>query len=270
MWSTSNRRRGFIDVAKLTWEAAIEKVLHEASKALHYSEIADIISNEGLRSVGATPAASVAATISRSISAGDSPYVRLGGGLYALRESLEGDENEAVSSLKPEEDSDTGALSAFGMFWRRSEVIWSGKPKLLGRQSLGATDVNFAAQVGVYLLHDRDRTIYVGRASDTLFARLKAHTTDRLSGRWDRFSWFGLRAVTEDGKLSEPAVAWDHSVVIETLEALLIESLEPPLNRKRGDNLAAIEYLQSDNPDLEKIKKKQMMQELMERAGLGD
>ncbi len=159
-------------------------------------------------------------------------------------------------------------FQAFGMFWRRSEVVWSGKAKLFGRQGIGATDVNFAEQVGVYLLHDRERTIYVGRAADTLFARLKTHTLDRLSGRWDRFSWFGLRSVEENGTLSTPAVAWTHEVVIETLEALLIESLEPPLNRKRGDNLSAIEYLQSIDPQIEDTRKKQVLQELMSRAGL--
>ncbi len=255
---------------KLTWEVAIEKVLSESDKALHYSEIADIISSEGLRSVGATPAASVAAVLSKSLSLGDSPYVRLGRGLYALRDRIDANDTADSASNGAAGSDDTGALKSFGMFWRRSEVIWAGKPKLLGRQSSGASDVNFAEQVGVYLLHDRERAIYVGRAADTLFARLKAHTADRLSGRWDRFSWFGLREVTEDAKLSDPATAWSHEVVIETLEALLIESLEPPLNRKRGDNLAAIEYLQSANPDLEKIKKRRIMEELMDRAGLGD
>lgn len=122
----------------------------------------------------------------------------------------------------------------------------------------------------MYLLHDRDRTIYVGRAADALFARLKAHTGDRLSGRWDRFSWFGLRGVHEDGSLSAPATAWNYEVVIETLEALLIETIEPPLNRKRGDNLSAIEYLQGEDPQIEASRKKRLLQELMQRAGFGD
>jgi hypothetical protein len=68
--------------------------------------------------------------------------------------------------------------------------LWSGMPKLLGRQGAGATDVNFADQVDVYLLHDRERVIYFGRAADTSFTRLKTHTTDRLGGRWDKLSWF--------------------------------------------------------------------------------
>ena len=108
---------------------------------------------------------------------------------------------------------ETGALRAFGMFWRRKSVFWAGKPKLLGRQVAGATDVNFASQIGVYLLHDRERVIYVGRAVDTLFARLKAHTTDRVGGGWDR--WFGLRTVGDDGELSDNGVPWSQNVVVE-------------------------------------------------------
>lgn len=253
---------------ELTWEAAVERILNEAESPLHYSEIAERITTKELRRGGATPAATVAAVLSRSITAGDSPYVRLGRGLYALRNKLEAQPDPLSELGDASDEAESGALQAFGMFWRRSEVVWSGKATLFGRQGIGATDVNFAEQVGVYLLHDRERTIYVGRAADTLFARLKTHTLDRLSGRWDRFSWFGLRSVEENGTLSTPAVAWTHEVVIETLEALLIESLEPPLNRKRGDNLSAIEYLQSIDPQIEDTRKKQVLQELMSRAGL--
>ena len=154
------------------------------------------------------------------------------------------------------------------MFWQRDLVLWSGTPKLFGKQGPGATDVNFADQVGVYLLHDRQRVIYVGRAIDALFTRLRTHTADRLGGRWDRFSWFGLRSVEESGKLSDPKVRWSQDVVVETMEALLIESLEPPLNRRRGDNLSGIEYIQATDPQIETGKKKAIIDELRKSAGL--
>ena len=38
--------------------------------------------------------------------------------------------------------------------------------------------------------------------------------------------------------------------MIGTLEALLIESLEPPQNRKRGDDFSAVEYIQDVDPEL--------------------
>jgi hypothetical protein len=38
--------------------------------------------------------------------------------------------------------------------------------------------------------------------------------------------------------------------LIGTLEALLIEALEPPQNRKRGDDFSLVEYLQDVDPEL--------------------
>jgi hypothetical protein len=259
-------------VPKITysWEEAIRIVLSEAGSAMHVSDMAEQIAARGLRKVGANPNASISAILSLAIQSPASQFQRVGRGEYILKETLETREDQKAGAEADEQEEalQTGALKAFGMFWQRDLVMWSGRRRLLGRQSLGASDVNFAEQVGVYLLHDRDRVIYVGRAADTLFTRLQAHTVDRLSGRWDRFSWFGLRSVDSEGQLSEPSVAWTHSVVIETLEALLIESLEPPLNRKRGDNFSGAEYLQVSDPEIEGLKKKQLIAELVRSAGL--
>lgn len=153
---------------------------------------------------------------------------------------------ERRPEICPPDDADAkGTLGAFGMFWKRSVVTWSGTPKLLGRRSTACHPVNFARQIGVYLLHDEARTIYVGRAGDNLYVRLKAHTSDRMAGRWNRFSWFGLRRVSKDGQLLGSEAIWNQTLVINTIEALLIESVEPPLNRRRGDGLSDVEYLQA-------------------------
>ena len=250
----------------LSWEEAIKRVLDRADGALHYTEIAERIVSSGLRkSVGATPAQTVASYLSTSLREKSSPYLRVGKGEYAVRAVAEkGSQDRGDSGRDVEQVAETGALRAFGMFWQRELVLWSGT-KLLGRQSAGASEVNFAGQVGVYLLHDRERVIYVGRATDTLFARLKAHTVDRLGGRWDRFSWFGLRSVSTKGELADSEVPWNHDVVVETMEALLIESLEPPLNRRRGDNFSGIEYIQAIDPQIEAAKENAILDKLRRR-----
>lgn len=261
-------RASVANTADISWDDAIALILSEAGKPLRYTEIADEISTRGMKSV-ANPAASVSTAFSRSLAGDDSPFIRLGGGQYTLKEQISVSHEAAPTSVEiAEPDTETGALRAFGMFWQRDAVIWSGKPRLLGRQSEGASDVDFTEQVGVYLLHDRDRVIYVGRASDTLFARLKSHTTDRLGGRWDRFSWFGLRSVYEDGSLAPPSSAWTHRVVIDTLEALLIESLEPPLNRKRGDNFSGAEYLQVADPEIRNREIKKQFEDFLKSKGI--
>jgi len=50
--------------------------------------------------------------------------------------------------------------------------------------------------------------------------------------------------------------------MIPALEAILIEALEPRQNRKRGDDLAAVEYLQKED---EGIKKK-LVKDTLETA----
>jgi hypothetical protein len=63
-------------------------------------------------------------------------------------------------------------------------------------------------------------------------------------------------------------VPWSQEVVVETMESLLIESLEPPLNRRRGDNLSGIEYIQATDPQIDAAKRKALLDELRKGAGL--
>jgi hypothetical protein len=60
-------------------------------------------------------------------------------------------------------------------------------------------------------------------------------------------------------------VPWSQTVVIETLEALLIESLEPPLNRRRGDNFSAVEYLQGIDPEIEHLTQQRVLADMAEK-----
>jgi hypothetical protein len=185
-----------------------------------------------------------------------------------LKVKAEKNAQAATETLTIVENEERGVLGAFGMFWQRDSVIWDArKPQLLGSQGAGATSINFADQIGLYLLHDHARVVYVGRATDSLVSRLKTHTADRLGGRWDRFSWFGLRGVRDDGHLSDAEATWSQDVVVETMEALLIESLEPPLNRRRGDNLIGVEYIQTRDPLIVAAERKAALDELQKAAG---
>jgi hypothetical protein len=171
-------------------------------------------------------------------------------------------------SPEAEEAAETGGIiKAFGMFWRRESVYWTSRPKLMGVQQEGAKPVDFAAQKGVYLLHDGREVIYVGRMTEMrLAARLFEHTKDRLNGRWDRFSWFGLLDVTDGGELADRSFSkLTADDVIITMEALLVEGLEPRQNRKRGDAFRAVEYLQHLDPELAKKAKKKLAEEMLSK-----
>lgn len=240
---------------------------------LHYKEIAERIGVQGLKkTLGVTPDATVGAQLYKGAQDKSSPFEGLGKGKFRLKVGTLASSSEDIVASEPDSNlvsEEDGAIRAFGMYWRRDWVVWSSKPNLIGRQQANASPLNFAEQVGVYLLHDRDRTIYVGRASDSIADRLRAHTQNRLSGRWDRFSWFGLYAVsTNDGQLVKVPQSWSHDAVITTLEAILIESLEPPLNRKQGDGFTGTEYLQVEDPQIEEKSKKAVVAEMLKKAGL--
>lgn len=249
---------------EMTWRKAIDKVLASSSTALHYNEITERIISEGYRkSLGATPAATVNAQISSSIKhdGHSSPYIRVSKGTFALRSgsSIPPSLPKLTPEVAESEDSEEQyeIVSSFGMFWRKDAVEWIATPKLLGMQQIGATPVDFNKQLGIYLLYDGREVIYVGRTTDRpLGRRLYEHTLDRMSARWDRFSWFGLLPVSESGQLEDLPSSYAAAKLIPALEAILIEALEPRQNRKRGDDLAAVEYLQKIDPEIEKKKVK--------------
>jgi hypothetical protein len=115
-----------------TWDEAIQIVLREAGEALHYTEITDRIIARALRNeeaIGATPAQTVNATINSSLNRPNSPYVRVRAGEFALRSELSIE--SAPAPAQDIEDAPTGALKAFGMYWRRELVIWSRGARLL-------------------------------------------------------------------------------------------------------------------------------------------
>ncbi|WP_309400043.1 HTH domain-containing protein [Cerasicoccus maritimus] len=255
---------------ELTWKKAIDKVLSASPEPLHYKEIAERIRSEGLRkNLGATPAATVNTQISSSIKKlGDaSPYVRTGRGIFGLTKKVTSrvERDHALSSKEDAEEEQYAVISSFGMFWRREAIEWSSKPKILGMQDTGADSVNFAGQLGIYLLYDGREVIYVGRATErSLGRRLYDHTLDRMAARWDRFSWFGLLPVSEKGTLGTMPESFDSQKLIPALEAILIEALEPRQNRKRGDDLAAVEYIQAENPDF----KNRIVAQVMKDKGI--
>lgn len=259
-------------MSELRWKEAIEKVLEEEKKALHYSDIAALIAERGYRSsLGATPHDTVSANLSSDINANKekSKFAKVDKGIYILRRLLDDNAqllaDEPIPKGKPEK---TRIINSFGIYWNRSLVHWKTTPDLLGIQGFGATEVNFKDQVGVYLLHDNRETIYVGQAIDQpLGQRIKSHITDRLSGRWDRFSWFGFYPVNENGNLLNIEKIDSLSILDlgNLLEAILIESIEPRQNRKQGNLFAGIEYLQQESPEIKKKKRQDLLRELTEK-----
>ena len=247
-----------------SWKEAIKKVLRESEAPLHYAEISEQILSRGYYETdGATPAATVSAQISSSIKHDGvkSPFMRVGKGIFTLKSSpatanisastpvLKQKKLEALAETDVE--ASESIIHSFGMYWQRDLVVWRNDPKMFGKQQALSKPVDFGKQKGIYILYDHHTVVYIGRSIDRpLGKRLFEHTVDRLGSRWNRFSWFGLLDVTQEGNLRETALNTSLASLVSTLEALLIEALEPPQNRKRGDDFSAIEYIQDIDPEL--------------------
>lgn len=255
---------------ELTWQQAIEQVLRASPIPLHYNEITERIIADGLRqSLGATPASTVNAQISASIKhyGSKSPFMRTAKGTYTLAQSKGAVAPAPVASVPDEAEEQYAIVTSFGMFWRREAVEWVRSPKLLGKQQIGATPVDFNQQRGVYLLYDGREVIYVGRSTDrALGTRLFEHTLDRMAARWNRFSWFGLLPVSDKGALGLLPATFEAVNMIPALEAILVEALEPRQNRKRGDDLASVEYIQNEDPEIQKRKMKAYLDQAISKA----
>jgi len=79
------------------------------------------------------------------------------------------------------------------------------------RQALGR-------RTGIYALYDKRRPYYVGLAS-SLRSRIKDHTSDHLSGKWDRFSFFEVKK----------------KKYLKDVESLAIRIANPVANKARPD-----------------------------------
>ncbi|GAB2936969.1 HTH domain-containing protein [Aquaspirillum soli] len=252
----------------MSWREAIKRVLREEGRAMHYSEISEkVLSNGYYNTDGATPDRTVNTLITTSINndGDNSPFVRVGRGTYALRmlgvtpttptnptpPRTVPISSPAAPAQSIEQEQDESIIKCLGMYWQRDLVAWRSDPKVFGKQQALSKPVDFGGQRGIYILYDHHTVVYVGRSVDRpLGRRLYEHTIDRLGSRWNRFSWFGLLDVTDEGKLIEAPLRISTPSLIGTLEALLIEALEPPQNRKRGDDFSVVEYLQDIDPEL--------------------
>lgn len=101
-------------------------------------------------------------------------------------------------------------IQSYGLFWRADEIDWHpdsrardkhgvARTALLGHRGVQAPTLevaDFWRQQGIYILYGNYGPHYVGLATTTgLGRRLRDHLHDRHKRQWDRFSWFGFRAV---------------------------------------------------------------------------
>jgi hypothetical protein len=167
-------------------------------------------------------------------------------------------------------------IKNWGFQWQR-QYIFRGAGSNAGHlkgYAAGLAEADFREQIGVYILHDHElRIVYVGQAGNgnaTLFNRLKNHMDGRLAGRWDYFTWFGFLKTNNDGTLSEVAdvksrvSGFTYSEALDQIEGILIEIIEPPLNKQAGQLKDAREYTQSRDTRMREVSNAELLEKIAE------
>jgi hypothetical protein len=92
--------------------------------------------------------------------------------------------------------------------------------------------VEFAEQMGIYVLYDKwEQPVQIGQ-SKVIFKRLKQHRRDHLRNRWSLFSWFGFFKVGTNNKLlvKDQTIELKRTLTLEDslneLEAILTDILQ--------------------------------------------
>jgi hypothetical protein len=170
-------------------------------------------------------------------------------------------------SKKPLEDNSNEVpilIRAYGEYWRTDYVNWEkAKPVINGTRNRSGQGnaIDIYQQRGVYVLYKDYVPVYVGKAdNEPLGSRLRKQWGSlRRGNRWDTFSWFGIRTIFDQkvqGEMEggEPVSS---DVLIETLEAILILTINPLLNARRESfkNAERLYQSQDDRPKSEIEKK---------------
>ena len=167
-------------------------------------------------------------------------------------------------------------IKNFGFLWERKYINrGTGGDGNAGhlKGANGKVLADFREQLGVYVLYDKNQIIvYVGQAGNgnaTLFARLKNHMDGNLWNRWEYFSWVGFRDVNANGSLSiqqsvdSNVSGFKYSDALNEIEGILIEIIEPKLNKQGGKLRHATEYFQHVDEKVQDISNQELRDELL-------
>jgi len=167
-------------------------------------------------------------------------------------------------------------IKNFGFLWERKYIHRGSGGNGNSGHLEGVTKNKFVAdfrdQIGVYVLYDRNQSIvYVGQAGNgnaTLFTRLRHHMNGALWNRWEYFSWVGFRDVNANGSLSSQqsvkslVSGFQYSDALNEIEGILIEIIEPKLNKQGGRLRGAREYFQVIDPKVQDVSNQDIYAEL--------
>lgn len=137
----------------------------------------------------------------------------------------------------------------FGKFWNWSDVtITPLGVKVFGVEYIGGPQIEFSEQIGVYFLGDDDDLFACqGLISSSLGETLETHAPEFFSGKYNQFTWIGLRPVFQ-GKVGQlPAFNPMYQQPLSLLINKAFIPLEDQLDEDRNStaHLIMTEYIQA-------------------------
>lgn len=167
-------------------------------------------------------------------------------------------------------------IKSYGFMWER-KFVFRGAGSNAGHlkgTAAGFANADFREQIGVYVLYDQFQNIvYIGQAGNgnaSLFTRLKSHMDGGMRNRWQYFTWIGFKAVNQDGSLSAQqnvdsgVSGFKYSDALNEIEGILIEVIEPRLNKQAGRLKGATEYYQYVDARVEDVTNAALLFEIQE------
>ena len=188
----------------------IHDVISKAEEPMDYEQIAVELAEQGnIAEFGVMPRKQICSIVEDAIAkAGDHcAFVRTEPGVYIARKRASSEHLRAARALGPKlAFIPNGIITCYGQVWAREGVTWRSNPVIFGCQFQNSPKIDFSKQVGIYTLHSNDHAlVYTGVSGDrTIGECLYEHTSDRLDGRWNRFSFYGLLPINENGTFGPP------------------------------------------------------------------
>ena len=242
----------------LRLQKKIEQILSNSSSPIDYEQIAVELADKGMiHPFGVMPRRQICSIIENAIiqAADRCPFVKTYPGVYIARAiASPGQLRAAKKALLPEMNfNKTGIITCYGQMWSRDRIIWTPKPQIFGCQYQESPKIDFAKQIGIYALHSEDGTpVYIDYTLEKMLGEcLYGHTEDRLSGRWDRFSFYGLLPINEEGSFGPLPSECKIEDVMASMRSIIVEVSQPRATRRYFDYFSTLLFVQWRNPEVE-------------------
>jgi hypothetical protein len=238
---------------------AIKKVLSSSLEPQDIDQIAVQLSMEGdLRRHGVVPLRTIYSHLENAVKdEGDCcPFIRTSTGCYMLKAKASSRHilaaRKSCATEKPNEGGQRarGIFTCYGLAWQRNRVVWTPNPEILGCQFQATIPVNFCQQIGFYALQKQNGDVeYVGHTVEQpIGACLYYHTLYRLSYRWERFSFFGLRPVSDRGTFGRLPADFKAADIMASMGVIMVELARPLVNKKAFNLVSTLEFSQWEIP----------------------